>query len=123
MGGSRIVIYKAQQPVQVTTGDLTVSETPATPGVMKTRGAKSTVDRTLPAGAYHVSIRATTYQKPVTVNGQSIHLGDAFNASFALDEATNTQDLLPPIVIEAGGNEYFFSVAYPSASPVDVSNI
>ena len=115
--------FPDQRPVTVTTGDLTVSSQPAATGVMKTRSEKSSADRTLPAGAYHVSIRPTTYQQPVQVNGQTIHLGDSYNASFALDESTNTQDLLPAIQIVAGGHEYFFTVAYPSSSPVDVANI
>lgn len=95
-----------------------------TSGTLKELSDQRSTDTTIPAGATYVSIETMfATDTPLTINGKPYELGRIFIAEMKLDWVNKIQDYLPEINIVANGNEFSFSVVYPSSNPLDLNTI
>ena len=104
-------------------GSITVNTEPYNSGIQKVLSEKRNTDTIIPAGAFYIRVEPIFAGEFITVNGKEYDLGQVYEARMEEDKVNNNQDFLPETTIISNGNEFHFTVAYPSANPIDLSII
>lgn len=99
------------------TGEITVTIDPYTPGVIKTRREETNQDKTFPAGAYRVIIRSISMNNSITVNGDVINYGGKYETEWKANPVTKTADMGEEVIVVAANVPYWYYVEYPSDHP------
>jgi hypothetical protein len=108
---------RKERPVNISTGDLSVSLEAATAGTMVPDFGQIASDTTevIPAGAYNMTVY-NVGNEDITVNGQKILPGDDVPFVSVYNQTNNRRDFVPEItvVVPVDGAAYY-SGFYPSA--------
>lgn len=109
-------ISRKESAVQVSTGDITVTTTPATAGVQVVDHQQVAPGTTnVPSGAYQVIVYNTGFE-PITVNGDTLLSNDKAVFEARENPTNNRMDFTPAIaiVVPAEGSA-FYTENRPSA--------
>ena len=109
----------------VEAGNITVTPTTYTAGVIKPAFGEKSGNFSFAAGAYRAKIWVVSFGEQVVVNGDIVKHGESvWEKEFQTNEVDKIQDFLTAINVVAATDIFWgYRLEYPSSSSVDVSSL